>query len=145
MNSIDGCIDEIAPASRYESYGRVDQKRRTRETIKRAVAQLVADGATPTMADIADASGVSRSGVYRYFPSLEALIAEVELDATVAPDIASIDAVANIAASAEQRVAAVIRKDHEVVIRHERSFRAAIRSMLADEAAHDRMPRRPGN
>jgi AcrR family transcriptional regulator len=145
MHPPEGTLDESAPASHYESYGRVDQKRRTRETIKRAAARLAADGATPTMADIADASGVSRSSAYRYFPSVEALMAEVILDATVSPDIATIDAAADSARSAEQRLAAVIRTDHAVVIRHEQSFRAAIRSMLADEAAHDRMPRRPGN
>ena len=93
------------------------------------------------MAEVADAASLSRSSAYRYFPSVEALIAEVALDATVAPDIEGIDTVAVLDGTAEERLTAVVRADHEVVIRHDAAFRAAIRTMLADEAAHDRMPR----
>lgn len=146
MGTIGDDVKEAAAAlSAYESFGRVDQKRRTRELIKAAAARLTSDGAIPTMADVADAAGLSRSGAYRYFPSVEALIAEVALDATVAPDIEGIDAVAILDGTAEERLAGVVRADHEVVIRHDASFRAGIRTMLADDAARDRMPRRPGN
>lgn len=145
MGTIGTGVKGAAALSAYESFGRVDQKRRTRELIKAAAARLASHGAIPTMADVADAAGLSRSSAYRYFPSVEALIAEVALDATVAPDIEGIDAVADLDGTAEERLTAVIRADHEVVTRHDAAFRAAIRTMLADEPAHDRMPRRPGN
>ena len=145
MDSIGTDVKEAVAFSAYESFGRVHQKRRTRELIKAATARLASDGAIPTMADVAAAAGLSRSSAYRYFPSVEALIAEVALDATVAPDIEGIDTVAVLDGTAEERLTAVIQADHEVVIRHDAAFRAAIRTMLADEAALDRMPRRPGN
>ena len=77
MGTIGTDVKGTAALSAYESFGRVDQKRRTREPIKAAAARLASHGAIPTMADVADAASLSRSSAYRYFPSVEALIAEV--------------------------------------------------------------------
>jgi AcrR family transcriptional regulator len=136
---------DAAPLSLYESFGRIDQKRRTRAAIKAAAAQLIASDTTPSMADIAQTAGVSRSSAYRYFPSVDALLAEVALDAAVAPDIATIDAAATTPGQPHERLAAVVGTDHRVVARHDAPFRAALRTMLAAETALDRLPRRPGN
>ena len=136
-----------APASPslYESYGRIDQKRRTRAAIKDTAINLLEHDPSPSMARIARRAGISRSSAYRYFPTVETLLAEVALDAVVAPDIATIDAAASTPGTPQQRLAAVIHTDHEVVARHDLTFRVALRTMAAAEPARDRLPRRPGN
>ncbi|MGH3495529.1 MAG: TetR/AcrR family transcriptional regulator [Sciscionella sp.] len=59
--------------------GRVAQRRRTRKAIVDAATRLLAEGADPSVGDIADAAEVSRRTVYMYFPNLDQLI----LDATL--------------------------------------------------------------
>ncbi len=55
------------------------QRRRTRRAILDATAGLLADGASPSVAEIADAAEVSRRTVYLHFPTLDQLL----LDAIV--------------------------------------------------------------
>jgi AcrR family transcriptional regulator len=149
MSSVELDVKQDPPdapsPSLYESYGRIAQKRRTRATIKSAAAALLANDPPASMGEIARRAGVSRSSAYRYFPTVEALVAEVALDAVVAPDIASIDAAAASSGRPERRLAAVIRTDHQVVARHDATFRGALRTMVGAEPAGDRLPRRPGN
>jgi AcrR family transcriptional regulator len=59
--------------------GRVAQRNRTRRAIVDAAMQLLSDGATPSVSEIAEAAQVSRRTVYMHFPTLEQLL----LDATV--------------------------------------------------------------
>jgi AcrR family transcriptional regulator len=61
--------------------GRVAQRNRTRRTIVDATMQLVAAGATPSMAEIAQAAQVSRRTLYMYFPTLEQLLIDATLGA----------------------------------------------------------------
>ncbi len=132
--------------SAYESFGRMNQKRRTRMALKAAAAELVGRGETPTVAQIAEAALVSKSTAYRYFPSQEALLAEVLLDATVAPELESVYTVAKTPCSAAARLDAVVRADHALVVKHERAFRTALRVMLAPQDSDaSEVPRRPGN
>src|SRR3954464_10624499 len=58
--------------------GRVAQRRRTRKAIVDAARQLIAEGRTPSINDIAAAADVSRRTIYLYFPTVEQLL----LDAT---------------------------------------------------------------
>jgi hypothetical protein len=48
---------------------------------RRGTAALLAKGATPTVADIAEAADVSRRTVYLYFPTLEHLLIDATLGA----------------------------------------------------------------
>lgn len=72
--------------------GRVAQRRRTRKAIVAAAAKLLADGRTPSVAEVAEAADVSRRTVYMYFPTMEQLLVDAALaavtrdtvDATVA-------------------------------------------------------------
>ena len=59
--------------------GRAAQRRRTRHAIVAATAKLLAEGRTPSVAEVAEAAEVSRRTVYMYFPTLEHLF----LDATL--------------------------------------------------------------
>jgi AcrR family transcriptional regulator len=132
--------------SSYESFGRMNQKIRTRIAIKAAAAEFMRRGETPSMVQIAQAAFVSKSTAYRYFPSQEALIAEIMLDAAIALDMENVFAAAKTSGTAAARLDAVVRADHALVVQHERTFRTAMRVMLTshmDDASET--PRRPGN
>ncbi len=96
------------PASGDET-GRYRQRRRTRAAIVAAAAELLQQGRTPSINDIADAADVSRRTVYLYFPTVDQLL----LDATLgllsqAPIDEAIDA-ADRRGDATERVDAMIR------------------------------------
>jgi AcrR family transcriptional regulator len=113
-----------------------------------AASELLQQGVTPTIAQTAEAAGVSKSTAYRYFPSQEVFLAEVLLDKTVKQELAAVYAAAQLPGSGEARLAAVIKADHALVIKHERAFRAALRVMMApasEQEEVDTLPRRPGN
>jgi len=58
---------------------RVGQKNRTRKALLTAADALIRNGKRPTVADVAEAAGISRATAYRYFPTQEMLLAEVAL------------------------------------------------------------------
>jgi AcrR family transcriptional regulator len=60
----------------WQQAGRVNQKRRTRAAIVAAAVELVEQGQSPTVAEVADAALVSRATAYRYFPTQEYLLFE---------------------------------------------------------------------
>ncbi|MEW5975672.1 MAG: TetR/AcrR family transcriptional regulator [Acidobacteriota bacterium] len=62
---------------------RPNQKHRTRQDLLRAAARLMKAGRTPTLAEVAEEALISRATAYRYFSSLEALLAEAPLDGVV--------------------------------------------------------------
>jgi AcrR family transcriptional regulator len=72
--------------------GKARQKRRTRAAILAATQRLLAEGATPSMAEIAEAADVSRRTLYQHFPTLDQLLldamigelAEQQVDAAIA-------------------------------------------------------------
>jgi AcrR family transcriptional regulator len=59
--------------------GKARQKRRTRAAILAATQQLLADGRTPSMAEIAEAADVSRRTLYQHFPTLDQLLLDAML------------------------------------------------------------------
>ena len=139
-------VKKVSMTSSYETYGRMNQKRRTRAAIRAAAAELIQRGETPTMVEIAEAALVSKSTAYRYFPSQEALIAEIMLDRAIALDLESVYAAAKNPGTATERLEAVVRADHKLVVKHEQAFRTAIGVMLASQTDQSaRLPRRPGN
>jgi len=131
--------------SSYESFGRMNQKGRTRAALMAAATQIVRRGEIPTVVQVADAALISKSTAYRYFPSQEALIAEALLDVANRSDLDAVYAAARTPGSAAARLDAVVRADHALVIKHEAAFRATIRAMLAAASDPAVAPRRPGN
>jgi AcrR family transcriptional regulator len=113
--------------------GRINQKRRTRAAIVAAAAALLQAGQTPTVAEVADAAGVSRATAYRYFPAQDLLLAEAALELQ-APDIAQV--VAHAGAAAEQRLDAVVTATLRYVAANEAAFRTLLRLSVepADQA-----------
>jgi AcrR family transcriptional regulator len=58
----------------YESSGRSAQKQRTRAALAAATQRLFAAGVIPTVDQVADEAGISRTTAYRYFPNQRALL-----------------------------------------------------------------------
>jgi len=131
--------------SRYETFGRMNQKRRTRAALIAAAAGIVRRGETPTVEQAAREAFISRSTAYRYFPSQEALVAEAMLDAVIGAELQGVYAAARSADTAWERLDAVVRADHALVTGHEAAFRALLRATLAVVDDDGTTPRRPGN
>ena len=66
----------------WQQEGRINQKRRTRAEILAAATELLNEGKSPTVAEVADAALVSRATAYRYFPTQEYLLFEAALEST---------------------------------------------------------------
>lgn len=113
--------------------GRTNQKLRTRLAITRAAGELVAAGKSPTVAEAADAAGVSRATAYRYFSTRDALLLEVLLDSSVPDMEAVIESLGNTA-GAEERLSAVMRASVELYLTNEQAFRAMLRGSLEQES-----------
>jgi AcrR family transcriptional regulator len=60
--------------------GRARQRLRTRKDLLQAASKLVREGRKPTLEEIADAAMVSRATAYRYYSSVETILAESWLD-----------------------------------------------------------------
>lgn len=134
------------PLAGYESFGRRKQKQRTRDALKAAAGQLIAEGEMPTVTAVAERAAVSRATAYRYFPNQDALIAEVLLDQALGDGLKAVDEAARSQATAEARLASVVNADHDLVTRHEATFRSAIRAMMVRDPVEDAsVQRRPGN
>jgi len=129
----------------YEQSGRTSQKVRTRNALKAAAMELVAAGRQPTVAEVAEAAGISKSTAYRYFPSQEQMYAEVTFAVTLGPGRAAIYAAAEHGEDAYDRLDRVIRADHEYTNHHERDLRAALRSFLLSIDNYPDAPLEPSN
>jgi AcrR family transcriptional regulator len=109
---------------------RVNQRKRTRKDLLQAAARLARQGRSPSLDDIAAEALVSRATAYRYFPSVEALLAEAALD-IVTPDPETLFA----GKSGDDPVARLETVDnalHDVVAANEPAFRV----MLANSLQH---------
>ncbi len=107
-----------------EQPGRPNQRSRTRKDLLQAASRLVKQGRTPTLDDVAEEALVSRATAYRYFPSVETLLAEAAVDvampepSTFFADDASQDPVVRL-----QHVDTAI---HDIILANE----ALLRTML---------------
>ena len=109
-----------------EAAGRPQQRMRTRKDLLRAAARLTGQGRKPSLEEIAAEALVSRATAYRYFPSVEALLAEAALDVvTPEPDALLQDAPDDPVARLERVDTAL----HEVVLANEASIRLMLRRL----------------
>lgn len=123
--------------------GRPAQRRRTRKAIVDATMALLAQGRTPSVADVASAADVSRRTVYLYFPTFEQLL----IDATVgALSQSMVDRAIDAGDDddVEARVERMVRALHRVPPHVERLGRTLIRLTVAGEHGDGRAqdPRR---
>jgi len=137
--------DQLAEArTSVTETGRVNQKLRTREALIDAARELVAAGASPTLAEVAEHALVSKTTAYRYFASADVLIAEVFFDR----DFPTIDDV--LRATGDEptaRVLAVEQAVNDALLSHERAMRVIVRNAIdmalaADDDGPPRIGRR---
>lgn len=110
--------------------GRVNQKKRTRDAIVRAAAELMATGREVGMPEIARAALVSEATAYRYFPDLSSLLNEAMADQLPEPEVA-LAAVTDSLDPAERIAAAT-----EFLLRHVVAREGAVRAMISATVAH---------
>jgi AcrR family transcriptional regulator len=104
--------------------GRPNQRSRTRKDLLRAAAQLMKQGRTPSLEEIAAEALVSRATAYRYFPSVEALLVEASFDLSV-PDADSLFE-GDMSADPVTRLQRVDAALHDMILANE----APLRMML---------------
>ncbi|MNT27694.1 Bacterial regulatory protein, tetR family [compost metagenome] len=100
-----------------------------RKILLDAAQQLMAQGITPSVAELAEHAGVSRATAYRYFPSQSALIAAV-VDESLGPILAW----NSDAPDAATRVDELLRFAYPRLASHEAPLRAAIMVSLQQHA-----------
>jgi AcrR family transcriptional regulator len=105
---------------------RPNQKRRTRKDLLRAAARLMKQGRRPSLEEVAEEALVSRATAYRYFPTIEALLAEASAD-VVTPEPGTLFAGGG-PADPVARVETVDTALHDMILANE----PALRLMLAN-------------
>jgi AcrR family transcriptional regulator len=122
--------------------GRERQRRRTARAIVAAAGELLGEGRTPTVAEIAERAEVSRRTVHLHFPTLEQLLVDAGLGLLAESRLEDDLAASRTGDDAEERIAALAR----AVVRHHREFERLGRTMirLTVEAPAGRAPRRGG-
>lgn len=124
----------------YELTGRTRQKERTRAALVRAARDLVAAGATPSVAESAERAGVSRTSAYRYFPGQRELLVAAHPETGVA-SLLQPDAPADPVA----RLDAVVGAFTDLIVQTEAQQRTMLRlSLEAGPADRERLPLRQG-
>lgn len=127
--------------------GRERQKRRTRTALVAAAARLVAEGAHPSVADVAAAADISRRTAYRYFPTQEQMLVEATLEA-LRPSVEGA-ITAGPPGGSNDRVAARLDRTVRVVQRETVANESLLRSMIrltvegADAGAEEPGPPQP--
>ncbi|MEL7977492.1 helix-turn-helix domain-containing protein [Isoptericola sp. F-RaC21] len=101
----------------YERTGRTAQKARTRRALVEAARELLAEGPTPTVEQVADTAAISRTTAYRYFPNQRALLLAVfpEIDTeSLLPDDPPDDPEARLEALTEALTAILLQHEPEL-------------------------------
>jgi AcrR family transcriptional regulator len=107
--------------------GRAAQRRRTRKAIVAAAAELLGQGRTPSVNEVAEAAEVSRRTVYMYFPTLEQLLVDAALLAVTRDTVdAALDALQDDD-DVERRVETMARAVHRLFAETEQQGRTLLR------------------
>jgi AcrR family transcriptional regulator len=114
------------------------QRRRTRKAIVDATVRLLAEGVTPSVAEIAGAADVSRRTVYLYFPTLEQLLADAALEASRAQVEPQFEA----STDASERLEGLVRAIQQGFAETELLGRTIIRATVGQPSAGNGQPRR---
>jgi len=121
---------------------REKQKARTRRDLVAAALELLADGRTPTVSEVADAAEVSRRTAYRYFPSADQLMTEALLEgmrSDVERDIDGGSPNDGVAAGVDRLVNAL----HDLTVNNEHLLRQMIRLTIDRYQIEPGVPPRP--
>ena len=119
---------------------RTNQRKRTRKDLLQAAARLARQGRSPSLDEIAAEALVSRATAYRYFPSVEALLAEAALD-VVTPEPEALFA-GKAGDDPGARLETVDAALHDVVVANEAAFRVMLANSLQHRSDTPRQNRR---
>lgn len=122
---------------------RANQRYRTRKDLIDAAGRLMKNGHKPSLEEVAEAARVSRATAYRYFPNVEALLAEAPLD-IAAPDWQALFDDDDLT-DPEERIDRAEAAMHRLVFDNEGAIRLMLSATLtraAVEAADDTVPYR---
>ena len=112
---------------------RSNQRYRTRKDLIAAAGKLMRTGRKPSIDEVAGAARVSRATAYRYFPNIEALLAEALLD-PITPDGEAVFA-GNSSVDPEERIDKAEAAMHHAVFANEASIRLMLSAAIARAAA----------
>jgi AcrR family transcriptional regulator len=119
---------------------RTNQRRRTRKDLLQAAARLARSGRSPSLDEIAAEALVSRATAYRYFPNVEALLAEAALDVAVPePEVLFAGRVGDDPVARLEKVDTAL---HDVVVSNEPAFRVMLANSLQHRSDTPRQNRR---
>jgi AcrR family transcriptional regulator len=121
---------------------RDSQKARTRRDLVEAARTLVADGAVPTVSEVADAANVSRRTAYRYFASAEQLLTEAMLE-SLRTDVEQVIDAGAPGEDMPTRMGRLVDALHEVTRTNERLLRQMIRFTIDRGQIAPGVPPRP--
>jgi AcrR family transcriptional regulator len=129
-----------AMSTGVESGGRTRQKQRTRESLIAAARMLVEEGATPTVEDVAERAGISRTTAYRYFPNQRTLLVAAH------PETATTTLLTDdLSSDPQERLDAVATRFIQLIIDTEAAQRTMLRLSLDPEPQQrGRLPLRQG-
>jgi AcrR family transcriptional regulator len=126
----------------------VNQKRRTRAAIVAAARTILDRGETPTVAQVAEEAQMTRTTVYRYFPSQESLLVELSITMDVGKEFAEFLGRPADGTTPQERIVDVADALNHYIAANETLYRTAQRhyqdTWLAAERAgesHDRQVR----
>jgi len=129
-----------AVSSEYEEGGRTRQKQRTRDGLVAAARMLVSGGVTPTVAEVAESAGISRTTAYRYFPNQRSLLVAAHPETaatTLLPD--------GVSSDPQERLDAVATRFIRLIIDTEVAQRTMLRlSLDPDPLQRADLPLRQG-
>jgi AcrR family transcriptional regulator len=120
LQAIDPALDQVT---------RKGPAARTRALMVATASDMMRRGMSPSVSEVAEAAGVSRSTAYRYFSTLSDM-----LRAVVAEALGPILSWDDPTAKGEARLASLYGKTFPRLAEHEATFRAAIRQSLEPEA-----------
>lgn len=115
---------------------------RTHIALIECAAELLKEGKTFTVADVADKARVGRTTAYRYFPSVEQLVVHASLHAITEVEKKNIGLELEGATSPYERLRRVIEASDKSIKDHEHVYRTMLRESLNGEDSD--LPRRSG-
>jgi AcrR family transcriptional regulator len=116
---------------RENRFERTNQKKRTRAELLKTARSMIEQGVPFSVADVADASGISRATAYRYFSKPDDIVREAALD-VVAEKIHLSEDVER-SGSVEQRLDAMVGQIFRMVAENESVFRAFLASSVTGD------------
>jgi AcrR family transcriptional regulator len=117
-----------------------NQELRTRKDLLLAAGRLIGRGRKPTIDEVAEAALVSRATAYRYFRNIEALLAEVPVDAAVGDPTAIF--AEDTSDDPEARIDKAEAFVHETVYRNEAQIRILLASSIGRDMTDETLPSR---